>query len=391
MANYEGLIRGALAAKDATSSEVRRIVYQSSRNALKRLIEENRSLTVEAAVNEQRALEDAIQRVEEEFTLPQVEQVAVDPTHEDPLFELKQILAEDSEEFSKLQAQPQPAPVEPEQPARVEPPQVDPSTKPFDQLDNDAVFAEIGTNFEQVKEPVATETVTDEFSDHENLPLEFARRRRSQRFFIWLLATLGIIAVLAWLAYYLFVAFSDGSIFGLDGGQSAQNPNNLSVEGQSADYITILEPADLSTLVTANRGQAQLINELNLEMVRLVSVRNDDDPTRQAVSFLIRFKPGVIEQISGKNVTVEIYAKSGAPSPAQFILKCNLGSVDGCGRKRFRVGIQPEALIFGFQMPQNADPNGNYHIAINTDTTENAATTGRGDALDIVYVRLRAN
>ena len=67
LANFEGLIRGAIAAKQALTPEARSEVYQSSRNALSRLIEGNRTLTVESAMQEQSALEEAILRIESEF------------------------------------------------------------------------------------------------------------------------------------------------------------------------------------------------------------------------------------------------------------------------------------------------------------------------------------
>ena len=118
MANFEGLIRGALRAKDATSPEVRERIYESSRNALKRLIEENRSMTVETALREQRLLEEAINRIEEEYIRPKPEPVVDD----DPLFELKQILLEDSDEFRKAST-PDVSPASPkEEPVRSEPP-----------------------------------------------------------------------------------------------------------------------------------------------------------------------------------------------------------------------------------------------------------------------------
>ena len=235
-------------------------------------------------------------------------------------------------------------------------------------------------------------TLSDErYVEQENLPLEFARRRKIQRFFIWLLVILAILAVMGWLAYYILTGITNGSLFGYNNGQNSQTQNGTSQQAETEDYITILEPADLSSLITANRGQAEIVNELNLEMIRLVSVRDDQDPTQPAEPILLRLRPGVLEQISGKNVTFEIYAKSGTPNPAQFTVKCDFGALGSCGRKRFRVGLQPEASIFAFEMGNVSDPGQNAYIAINTDTTDNASTTGKGDVIDIVYARLRAN
>ena len=98
-----------------------------------------------------------------------------------------------------------------------------------------------------------------------------------------------------------------------------------------------------------------------------------------------------MEQISGKNVTFEIYAKSGSSSPAQFTVRCQFGELGSCGRKRFRVGLQPEASIFAFDIGNVINSNQNAYIAISTDITEEASVTGKGDPIDIVYARLRAN
>ncbi|MEM7068737.1 MAG: hypothetical protein AAF478_07620 [Pseudomonadota bacterium] len=425
MTNFEGLIRGALAAKKAASQADRNVIYQSSRNALQRLIDSNRSMTVENALKEQRALEDAIERIEAEFQpRPTVVEEAPAPSQaeEDPLHELKQILLEDSEEFRNAQAQ-HPGNVEPQveepQPVYVEqqpdPVKREPDIEPV--LEEPAIQPEItksvpetemvaaaqGTPDSQVSadshidasevSPVdATdkrEEAAEPYVETENLPLEFAKRRKSQKRFAWFVVTLAIMGLLAWLAYYLYVGVMEGSLFGLND-KPFKSQNDISQQDPAAGYMTILESGDLSTLITANRGQAELINELNQEMIRLVSVRGADR-SQPADPILLKLKAGVLEQISGKNVTFEIYAKSGTSSPAQFTVKCQFGELGDCGRKRFRVGLQPEALIFGFDMGKVAQSNQNAFIAISTDTTEQASVTGKGDTIDIVYARLRAN
>lgn len=182
-----------------------------------------------------------------------------------------------------------------------------------------------------------------------------------------------------------------GTLFGLNQSKPAQNPNAPSNQATSAEYVTILQPGDLSAMITAGRGKAEIVTELNLEMIRLSSVRDDQDRSQPAKPILLRLKPGVLEQISGKNVTFEIYGKSASSSPAQFTVKCQFGALGSCGRKRFRVGLQPEASIFAFDLGVVTDLNMKAYIAISTDTTAAAAATGKGDAIDIVYARLRAN
>ncbi len=460
MANFEGLIRGAIAAKRATTPEARLEVYQSSRSALYRLIEGNRTLTVESAMQEQKSLEDAIARVEAECVgvarteviepqysepveRPPVAGVQIEPEiplesdaefpnpvmpgpaiveepgpvaevvsenevqqpsagiDDDPLAELKEILLDraDDEVRGSLGVE-----------------EVNPSLSVLPDASQSAAAAlELGsyegevTNLEipQPLESGAAEAavsgevspaiieeapaVPPSYDEKENMPLEFARRRKKQKFIGWFLAVLVILALVGGLAYYIYTGVVSGTLFGLINSRPAQNPNALSNQATAANYITIVEPGDLSALITANRGQAELVNELNLEMVRIVSVRSDDDRSKAARPILFRLKPGVLEQISGKNVTFEIYAKSATPNPAQFTVKCQFGALGNCGRKRFRVGLQPEASIFAFDLGEVVDPEMKAYIAISTDTAAVAATTGKGDVIDIVYARLRAN
>ena len=97
----------------------------------------------------------------------------------------------------------------------------------------------------------------------------------------------------------------------------------------------------------------------------------------------------MLEEITGKRVTAEIFARSGTSRAAQFAVECLFDQGANCGRKRFHVGVQPEASIFAFMLDPETASSAVKYIAINTDITENASITGEGDALDIVYVRLR--
>ena len=90
-------------------------------------------------------------------------------------------------------------------------------------------------------------------------------------------------------------------------------------------------------------------------------------------------------------MTIELFAKSGGDGPAQFTVQCDFGDAGNCGRKRFRVGLQPEASVFAFEFGQISNLDQDMFIAINTDTTVNAAITGDGDVLDLIYARLRVN
>ena len=95
-------------------------------------------------------------------------------------------------------------------------------------------------------------------------------------------------------------------------------------------------------------------------------------------------------EIRGKQVTVDILAKSGTSGPATFTVGCELAGEESCGRKRFRVGIQPEPALFEIDVRPDLSDTDRAYLTINTDIVPaTAEETGKGDPVDIVYVRLR--
>ena len=394
MANFEALIRNALASQTDKSPQVREAVYRSSRNALNRIIEGNRSLTVEAAMAKKAELEECITRIEAEFSPPPPMPESPDRffvPEDDPLYELQQILSD----------------------GRTPPPQSEPEPEPYQPqantgvTGNDPHYESVEAASDEVHPEQAPGDLRPVEPDHHSLadnevpalgeddyPLDsrmpdgFRQRRRKQKIGIWIIVTLTILALLGWIAYQLFVAFQDGSLMGLDNSSSG-NPNSISNDVNTAGYITVLKPSDLSSLVVAGRGTAELVTQQNTQMIRVRSLRDPANREQPAEPLLLRLKPGVLQQIRNKQVTVEIYAKSGTNMQAQFSVSCEFANGSDCGRKRFVAGIQPQASVFEFDFAGVSNLDADYFIAFNTDTTSNAAITGEGDLLDIVYVRLK--
>ena len=410
MANFERLIKGALASQDSSSSEVRQVIYQSSRNALQKIIDNNRSLTVEAVMEQKRKLEISIAGIEaefvpgiqpapaehdvpapqaqpEEFTAPPVTQAPtpVEPpisesVQNDPLHEIQQILeitpTATSVTPEQIQQEPE-APIEEGQPVTVE-------TQPqVRQAPDD--FAVEANEFKG--DPAAQ--LDEYYTEQENVPLGFSKRRKTQKRFFWTLIVLIILGLLAWIAYIVVTGMFSGSLLGQNNGDGTKlNPNSISRKANSDNYITVIESSDLSSLVTAQRGKAQIIKELNVDMIRINSVRDALNRSEPALPVLIKLKPGVLKQISGKRVTVEIFAKAGGSETAHFAVGCEFGTLTECGRKRFLAGSQPNASVFAFQMDRISDINQDMYLTLSTDTTSQSAITGKGDVLDIVYIRL---
>ncbi len=398
LSNFESLIRGALAKQDATNPAIRQAIYKSSRNALQKLIDNNRNMTVEMALKQRKSLEAAIDLIEDEIVNPApppppepveepepsptvsletTEPVSVAPRKlpEDPLQELKEILSVS----------------EPETPAAQE------ATSPVEEPDEAELFTvddsidhnpsvELDTGPAQLNTELNDDMIVD--NDHE-LPQGFSNRRKKQRWYSSIIIFLVILSLIGWIGYRLYVGFLDGSLIGFNPNSNSATESNT---GQSStDYITILEPSDLTALETDGRGIVELVTQQNIEIVRMYSIRDSNNRNEPADPILLRLEPGVLEQVSGKTVTIELFAKSGGDGPAQFTVQCDFGDAGNCGRKRFRVGLQPEASVFAFEFGQISNLDQDMFIAINTDTTVNAAITGDGDVLDLIYARLRVN
>ncbi len=411
MANFERLIRGALASQDASYAEVRQMIYQSSRNALQKIIENNRSLTLESVMEQKRRLEVSIEGIEAEFNPqapildpieePQVEVhstpvVAEEQVGEpiaplpqvpetDPLHEIQQILESTTTRVVQPNAEEPVAAVpndaEPAVAIETEPDVVSPPNSEPAQTDIQVEAADNGTG------DLPPPAQDDFYEEQENLPLGFSKRRKTQKRFFWTLITLLILGLMAWLTYFIVAGILDGSLFEQNG-SARENPNAISRQADSENYITVIEASDLSSLVMSGRGKSEIVKELNSDMIRVNSVRDALNRAEPALPILIKLKPGVLKQISGKRVTVEIFAKSGGGETAHFAVGCEFGSLTECGRKRFLAGSQPNASVFAFQMDTINDISQDMFLTLSTDTTSQAAVTGKGDILDIVYIRL---
>lgn len=415
MANFERLIRGALASQDASSAEVRQRIYQSSRNALQKIIENNRSLTLESVMEQKRRLEVSIDGIEAEFNplapapLPIEEQqfevpaeiiaepVAVEEKPEefmapppqvpetDPLHEIQQILESTTTRLVQPNAEETVA-LEP----NVASPSIEMDPEPSVAPSPDPQLVQTDIKIDEVNQSAGDPPPLEQddyYEEQENLPLGFSKRRKTQKRFFWTLITLLILGLLAWMTYFVVAGILDGSILGQND-SAKENPNAISRQADSENYITVIEASDLSSLVMSGRGKAQIVKELNSDMIRVNSVRDALNRAEPALPILIKLKPGVLKQISGKRVTVEIFAKSGGGETAHFAVGCEFGSLTECERKRFLAGSQPIASVFAFQMDTINDISQDMYLTLSTDTTSQAAVTGKGDVLDIVYIRL---
>jgi len=337
LADFEGLIRQALARQNDADPAIRQRIYESSRRALARMIASAGMQPPEIIARQHESLESAIHRVEEDYLLSAMDigNAAIDRArwHGGP--------APDHDRGA-------------DQTAHLEP-QFEPGEQEYYEPNLSA------------------------------LP----RRRSAFARSILILGLLLALALTGWLIYFVTESYL-GAGSSSARGDAAQTGDASRRDGtENADYITILSPQDTGALDTAGRGTAEIVNQSNIEMIRLVSLRPEEKRNEPAPPITLTLSPGVLLQISGKRITIEILAKSGSPGPVGFAVGCEFDGQDLCGRKRFRVGIQPEAIVFTVNVQNTLKENSSAFLTISTDITGSAALTGAGDPVDILYARLR--
>ena len=415
-ADIETLIRQALARQNGFDPMVRAKIYQSSRNALARMIASSGAVPLEIINSRNRSLEQTISKIEQEFTSEMTKpstgggQPASGHNLNDPSDPIS-----DPQPFEPQAFEPQ---TPPQQPFQQQDP-INPTTYSHKEPGNSS------SPYPQFPEPITPDPLTQNQADQSpEIPIpmnqsgqnpdpsfvatppageiyshersafdppytgqapEYSRpMRKPFRYVIWVIGII-ILAIAGWVAYSVTVSYLKNQNSNQTNQQSTQNSNN----GESVDFLTILDPTEPSALITGGNGSAKILTDTSQPAIRIVSVRKPDTPEDQAGPMLLKLAPGVLKSIAGKKTTVEILAKSGDSGPATFTIFCDFGELGECGRKRFRIGLQPEAVVFSILISEDVGENQNAFLAINTDVTSAAALSGRGSQIDIIYARLK--
>ena len=368
MADFEGLIRQALVRQDDSDPAIREKIYQSSRNALERMIASAPNQGQDAAQAHRNALEVSIRRIEAGYDpapppMPQTLPPRMRTRDADPAL------------------------AQPRDPGIRVPPVDDPAARAEPVLVDDPYA---GYSDENEYDDRIDYGADDDDRDNVSRAM-LARRGSSARRNLGIAITLLAILGFGWLGYTLYTTIFEKT----DATTQAQNGNAQQSDPAGRDeptdgtYLVLLSASDTAALDTQGRGTAEIVTQSNTEMLRLTSLRASDNKEETAKPILLAVQPGVLSRIAGKNVTVEIRAKSGGTGPANFSVSCDFDGQELCGRKRFRVGLQPEVMIFKLAIPASASSTNDAHFSLNTDITGSAALTGQGDVIDIQYARLR--
>ncbi len=402
--DIETLIRQALARQNGFDPQVRSKIYQASRNALAKMIAKSGAVPLEIIDSRNRSLEQTILKIEREFTaempasstgsdhipgqqaesqLPVEPGIASGGLFHPPDPNETAIFTTDNSEAEIIRS--------PTSPYLFSEPTVHKPVLPNQEIPNPDNSIATPSESLLLSTPAAKDNSSFEKSGStapyaEPTPEYVRPKPKPFRYIIWVIAVI-ILAIAGWIAYTMTISYISDEARNLPNGRVSQTDQN----GAPSDFITILQPNQPGALVTAGNGTAKIISETSQPAIRIMSVRKPDTPEIQADPLRLELAPGILKDIAGKKTTIEILAKSGDTGPATFSVSCDFGELGECGRKRFRVGLQPEAVVFSIQISPDIQDGQRAFLAINTDVTSAAALSGKGAKIDIIYARLRAS
>lgn len=407
VADFDALIKQALKTQNSVDPKVRERVYQSSRNALLRMLEKTGNHEAPAGKLHLAELEKSISRIEAEFS-PRPAELAAEPIEPSGLNQSPSPSLLGGNQPAPINAQGENAHIEPQVDinvgentgaANVDAPQVVSSQSDAPQVEvphAPEAYASaqnhvqsIDPDIQQQSEYKQPEYKQPEYKQSEIPPnnpepaLNYKRKSPILRRLSGLLMILMVLGVIAWLAY----AFISNLSKPTNGAEQQKIQEQQRIDKLSI-YLDVLTPSDHSALVTAGRGTVEVITELNTQYLRIQSIRKSPNSLTSAEPILLELQPGVLQKIAGKSVTVEIRTKSGNSEDGLFSVQCLVGGKSVCDRKRFPVGQQPENIIFALNLAKEAI-HGDAFLAINTDVKSTVNASGAGSSIDILYVRIR--
>ncbi len=402
MAGFEDLIRNTLERHGDLSPERREAVYESSRQALERMLQRNDSLTPTAKETQRKRLEDAIAAIEAGYLTGSTPQSSAPATTTAaPLAPSEPIPAAPRSGPASNVSTTDPAqvrsssPAHPQVAAGSQAPHTVARTQPqtHDPLEPTAPIAETVVPPPASSPHVAVEGGSEYESEQydlqgparlEDFPGIYSERTSRERrpfakLLLWTIILAGF-GVAVWWAINFGPALVQQQL-----GGAVPNPEQPIESGQfvpesEKGWVTAFNPVDDSAnVVTGNRGTASLYQDDTSSFIRMASNRGGTDNNLQIIiprEVLIPFR--------GQGATIELLVKNSSDAPHQIAVFCEFGSMGSCGRKRFDARDRAEAQIFDVTLNDiDLAVNEDAFISINTDLE------GEGRSIDLYAIRIR--
>ena len=353
MAGFEDLIRTTLKKQGDISPDRRAKIYDSSRQALERMLLQNDKLDESAASVQRERLEAAIRTIEGDYEKKE-QSTPIGPSDANP----------GPPPQPKLKSEPVPDIVQ-RGPASM--------SAERDTAAPVTVDPPLGA-VEKTDELVAEPTTPSESYEGKAL----GEKRPFAKLLLWAIILAGIGTAIWWAINFgpaLLKSQFDGSV---------ANPKprietgSFVPEGEKG-WVSIFVPdANPENIDTGVGGRAELVNISGKQIARLASGKENN------TNIKIRIPKGVMETLRGKAATFEVTLAAEAGNTQQFALYCEFGEMGSCGRKRFRAKATPEAHIFDVLINDTTlGENEDAFIAINTDISAS------GKVLDLYSIRVR--
>ena len=410
MAGFEDLIRSTLKKQGDHSAERRAAIYDSSRHALERMLEQNDKLDDVAAKVQRERLEAAIAKIEGDYSASEELHASEPPP---PMVDPSPPVSEKPPSGKDLHASEPPPPkidasppvsvevpsvaapsratpvapppltTEPEVKASVPPPQPRLKPDPVPDIVQRGPASLSATRETEGRVSADLPEVASAGEEPPTSPPDYQgkalrEKRPFAKLLLWAIILAGLGTAIWWAISFgpaLIKAQLDGSV---------ENPKQRIETGsfvpQGEDgWVSIFEPAsNPEGIETGQTGRAELLTIEGKQVARLASAAQENSTIK------IRVPRGVMETLRGKAATFEVTLASEAGQAQQFALYCEFGEMGSCGRKRFRAKAMPEAHIFDVLINDATLEEGqDAFIAINTDIS------ATGKVLDLYSIRVR--
>ncbi len=421
MAGFEDLIRSTLKKQGDHSIERREAIYESSRQALERMLGQNDKLDADAADVQRKRLNAAIKAIEDDYLASEALHSNEPPA---PEIDSSPPVSEKAPSGADLHAEEPPAPkVDPSPPLSAETPPVvvesaasappvmsasraTPVGSPPDALEPQAKASvpppQPKLKAEPSPEIVAGDPVplsatrsdvdldpaaapVEQMEQHGDVPVHdydgkaLREKRPFAKLLLWAIILAGIGTAVWWAINFgpeLLKAQLDGSV---DNPRPRIETGSFVPEGEDG-WVSIFDPAsDPESIETGETGRAELVSLAARQVARLASAEETNSIIK------IRIPRGIMETLRGKAATFEVTLAALPGQAQQFALYCEFSAMGNCGRKRFRATPQPESHIFDVLINDAAlDEGEDAFISINTDLS------ATGKAIDLHSIRVRS-
>lgn len=202
----------------------------------------------------------------------------------------------------------------------------------------------------------------------------------SKRFFIITLAIIAFVIICLFILRFFLnnhsghIAIENDFKIVQSNGTSLNTKSLQEETEKNSDWIRIFHPGDATAIALKGQASINIRNDGDVSYLNVFANSSED-------AAIIDIGAGVLNQLRGKKVLVDIDAKSDGQQSSQMSVTCDFGGGYSCGRRRFEVLTSRSELLFEVDIP--SDTNGSAKLFITSDLL------GEGHAINIYSIRMK--